>query len=157
MKTFRILIRLIFLVSSVTCMYAQQILSESENTRVREEITALNKTLVGYAEHADLEAMFRSIADREGVIIRDGRLLGTKADAYTEYQQGFQDVASLEYHFDHEIISVLSTEIVLVVSDGRSVLTTPDGRTFETPFAQTLIFGREDGEWKVIHAHASSP
>jgi ketosteroid isomerase-like protein len=43
------------------------------------------------------------------------------------------------------------------VAEGTSSGTLKDGRYVEAPFAETIVFVQREGQWKVLHAHRSSP
>ncbi|MFC1568690.1 nuclear transport factor 2 family protein [bacterium] len=142
----------------ISCQHGRPTLSESERDDIESAILALNDIAVKAAQHADLETMFDTIGENDrGVIIRDGNLIKTKAEAFELYQQLFQNVAKVEYIFNQQYVHVLSKEIAYLTASGESVMTTRDQREFRTPFAQTIVYVKQGDAWKVLHTHASTP
>ncbi len=53
---------------------------------------------------------------------------------------------------------MVSPTVALLIAEGESSVTTGQGESFTAPFAQTIVFVlTDDGIWKAIHAHQSSP
>jgi len=140
-----------------SCQYGRPVLTENEKSDIAEAILALNDVAVQAAARVNLDAMFETLAERDHVIIRNGVLIKNKEEAYLQYQQLFQGLSKVEYHFDQLRAHILSGNAAYITACGESVVTTNDQRLFRRPFAQTTIYAREDGEWRVVHTHASSP
>ena len=57
--------------------------------------------------------------------------------------------------FIQQHVTVLSPTIALVTGEGEVSVETEDGRTFDSLFAQSVVFLQTEGEWKVYHSHRS--
>jgi len=133
-------------------------LPDSERVAIEKTLQTINDEIVRAAESLEVEKMFSFIRDdAEGVMIRNGRLILTKDEAYRTYRQGVQNLRRLEYRFDRTVIHILSRDLALFLCEGVATGTTGEGNTFRVPFAQTTVYGLRDGAWKVLHVHASVP
>jgi uncharacterized protein (TIGR02246 family) len=131
-------------------------LTDTQRVEIEKAVQQINDNVLKAAAHVDVDKMFSFILDdADGVMIQNGNLILTKDEAVRQYKQAVANIQKLEYQFDHQIIHVLSPESALVVCDGISIGTTMSGNTFRVPFAQTIVYVLRDGQWKVIHTHAS--
>ena len=135
-----------------------QILKESERIQIENAVNQTFDNLIKAAKEADVEKLFSYFAETDkGALVRDGVLLQTKHDAYESYKRGFEGILKIEYDMTQKYITIISTDVVLLVTAGNSVATTKSGQVFSTPMAQTLVFVLKNGAWKVLHAHNSVP
>lgn len=141
----------------VSCQHGRPNLTESDKSKIEKEILSVNAEMIRSAEQADLDKMFDYLIDHDGgVVIRNGQLILSRAEAYEQYQRDFQGIERLTYQLEHQYVTVLSEDAALLTMNGISNFTTTDGRTFSAPFAQTNVLVKQDGEWKVLHVHAST-
>jgi hypothetical protein len=54
-------------------------------------------------------------------------------------------------------ITVIAPTMALWVGEGTSSATLQDGRQISAPFAESILFVKKEGQWKVFHAHRSVP
>ncbi|MEJ2076588.1 MAG: nuclear transport factor 2 family protein [Acidobacteriota bacterium] len=133
-------------------------LSASENARIEQEVVSANEQMNKAAESLDVGKFFDWILDEaKGPIIQDGRLFQTREEAKAAVERGYQGVRTLNRTFDQTFVTVLSKESALVSSSGVSRIALMDGRSFEAPFAVSLVFVLRDGQWKVLQGHYSTP
>lgn len=110
------------------------------------------------AETLDADKVFGFVLENDkGALVQNGRLFLTRSEALESTRQGFQGLQKVSYRLDTQQVTLLSPTIALVVGSGASTAMTRDGRTFETPFAQSVVLVLTNGEWKVLHAHRSFP
>jgi hypothetical protein len=110
------------------------------------------------AEGLDADKVFSFVLENDkGALVQNGRLMLTRTEALETTKQGFQGLQKVAYKLDPQHITILSPTIALAVGEGTSFATTKDGRTFTTPFAQSVVFVLTNSEWKVLHAHRSFP
>lgn len=55
------------------------------------------------------------------------------------------------------MVTVISADCAVLAADGEAEASFADGTLVVAPYAQTVVFVRKDGAWKVLHAHYSSP
>lgn len=141
-----------------SCCQHKMTLKESDRTEIEQIINEKFSELTNAAEAADVEKIFSIILENnDGALIRDGELLVTRQEALEAYKNGFQRVQGIKYEIRQKHVHVISPEVALLVSEGTSIATLNDGRTFNTPMAQTIVFVLKDGDWKVLHIHSSVP
>jgi ketosteroid isomerase-like protein len=63
----------------------------------------------------------------------------------------------MERRFDSPQVTVISSDVALLVADGTTTAMLTDGRTIESRFAVSLLFVRREGRWKLLHGHYSMP
>ena len=72
-------------------------------------------------------------------------------------KEGFAGVANVERRQEQTYVTVLSPQYALLSGTGRTKVSLEDGRTFESPFAVSMIFQMREGTWKVLQGHFSIP
>ena len=110
------------------------------------------------AQALDPDKVFSFVLENDaGALAQNGRLFLTRQDALNSTRQGFRGLQKVEYHFDQQHVTLLSPTIALATGEGSASATTDDGRSFTNRFAQSVVLVLTNGEWKVFHAHRSSP
>jgi hypothetical protein len=113
-------------------------------------------TEAGEAVDADRLFSFMLETDK-GSVIQNGVVMVTRQEALERVRSNLRGISRIQYRWKNRYVKVLSPEVAVLVAEGESTATTSAGDTFTTPFAQTVVFVREAGSWKAIHAHQSSP
>ena len=129
--------------------------SISAPTAMEVEIVRVQAAMKASAEGRDVDALYSHILSN-GTIIEGGRLRG-REDALIATRRGFESLASITYDYTHTSITPLSATSALWVADGASKATLADGRVISTEFAESIVFEKHEGAWKVLHAHRSTP
>jgi len=110
------------------------------------------------AEQRDTDALYEYILDMDkGVIIENGRILRTRQEALSSTKQGMQALKNLSYTYTQKYVTPISESAALWVGEGTTSATLEDGRQVSAPFAETIVFVKKGGHWKVLHAHRSVP
>jgi hypothetical protein len=131
---------------------------DSTSGDIEKAVLARLADIENAAQELDPDKVFSFVLENDkGALIQNGRLLLTRADALESTKRGFEGLQKVSYTFYRQHVTVLSPTVALVVSDGSSSFTIDDGRTFMTPFAQTVVFILTGGAWQVLHAHRSFP
>jgi uncharacterized protein (TIGR02246 family) len=131
--------------------FEQQKAIEKEILRVHAQMSQADSKL-------DADKFFSYILDFDkGLIIQDGRLFQTQQEAYETVKQGFDGISQLNRTYEQTYVTVISPEAALLTASGTYTVTLSDGQTFNNPFAVSLVFVLQDGQWKVLHGHYSVP
>ena len=132
-------------------------LTDNDRDTIKQEVLAVHRQVVEAAQTGDVETMFSYILDNEGVILQNGLFQKSRQAALDFTQKGFVGVKELDYHFDHEVVDVLSPDKALLKASGTTTMLTDDGRKFTSPFCETIVFTKTPDGWKILHAHQSVP
>jgi ketosteroid isomerase-like protein len=125
---------------------------------VEKAVLAANAEMIAAANSLNIDAFFDFIVDTDrGMIVQNGAIFRTRAEAYEAVKRGLQGVAKVERRFNNPQVTVISPETALLVSEGSVTATLEDGRVFDRRFAVSLLFVRRDGRWKLLHGHYSAP
>lgn len=127
-------------------------------SHIEAEVLAAHAEMNAAAESLDVERFFEWILDEPGAsIAQDGRLYRDRAEAKGAVEAGYSGVQSLARTFERTRVTPLSEDAAVVVAAGTSAVVLTDGRTFEGPFAVSVVFVRRNAGWKVLHGHYSLP
>jgi ketosteroid isomerase-like protein len=133
-------------------------LSGNARAAIERAVLEANAQATRAAQARDVDALFGYMLDTDkGSVAQNGAILRTREDARAQVRRSMQGIRSIEYRWRNQYVTVLSPTIALLVGEGESTATTDDGSTFTTQFAQTNVFVLTDGQWKILHAHRSSP
>jgi hypothetical protein len=125
---------------------------------IEEAVLATNAEMTRAGEAVDADRLFSFMLDTDkGSVIQNGVFMVTRDEALQRVKTGLQGVGKIEYRWKRQHVTVLSAEAALLTAEGESVATIADGRVITTPFAQTIVFVLNEGRWKALHAHQSSP
>ena len=133
-------------------------LSGAARAAIERAVLEANAGATRAGESRDVDALFGYMLDTDkGSVAQNGVILRTREEARAQVRRGMQGIRSIEYRWRNQYVTVLSPSIALLVAEGETTATTDDGSTFTTPFAQTDVFVLTEGQWKILHAHRSSP
>lgn len=137
---------------------AQQKARGAPQDSVETAIRAVHEQMQQAAERLDATSLFSHVLDADiAPIIENGSIADTRAAALYRTALGLSQLTSLTYSYTRQSITELSPGVVLWVGEGTSTAKLRDGRQVSVPFAETVVFVQRDGQWKVLHAHRSSP
>jgi uncharacterized protein (TIGR02246 family) len=125
---------------------------------VEQAVLETNAKMTAAANRLDADAFFEFILDTDkGLIIQNGVLFKSRADALAAVKRGFQGVAKMDRRFENPQVTVIAADSALLAAEGTAVATLADGRTLNSRFAVSLVFVRQDGQWRLLHGHYSMP
>jgi uncharacterized protein (TIGR02246 family) len=129
-----------------------------EPAAVEEAVLAVNAEMSQAGEALDPERLFAFILDNDkGAVIQNGEVMATRQAALDRVKADMRGLTAIRYRWRSRHVTVLSPDVAVLAGEGESTATTAAGQTFTAPFAQTAVFVRRDGRWRVLHAHHSSP
>ena len=130
----------------------------SDPRSIEEAVLTTNVEMVRAAAAIDAERLFSFMLDTDkGSVIQNGAFLATREEALQRVKANLRGIRKIDYRWKRQHVTALSADVALLTAEGDSVATTTEGQVFSTPFAQTVVFVRREGQWKAIHAHQSSP
>lgn len=151
----------IFVLASITVLGCnrsnQDSVSPAHQKNIEGEILKVQIEMKTAAEKFDVDKLYKFVLDVNNVIIENGVLRSTWKNAYDTTKQGFQGIKELSYTYNHTNINVISPTAAIWTGSGLTNATLTDGRKITKDFAETIVFVLRDGNWKVLHAHRSSP
>ena len=125
---------------------------------VEQAVLATNAKMTAAANQLDADAFFDFILDTDkGLIIQNGVLFKTRAEALAAVKRGFRGLAKIDRRFENPRVTAISADCALLAAEGNTVATLADGRTLNSRFTVSLVFVRQDGQWKLLHGHYSMP
>jgi hypothetical protein len=159
----RILSKVIFVLGCVSVLWIVQNgkggTSTEKDAAIEKAILKVHSDMMKAAENLDPDALFSHVLDmKKGVIVQDGKIMTTRQEALDGTRQGLQGLKSVSYKYGRKHITVISPTVALWVADGTTsatILGSEDEISIE--FAETILFLKKEGQWKVLHAHRSIP
>jgi uncharacterized protein (TIGR02246 family) len=127
------------------------------NAQSENDVIAVYNRLVAAAEARDADQMFSYfVANDSGALVTNGEVSLTREIALRRMRDSMADIAAVKYRLGAKNVTLLSDTVALMIVEGRSQARTNDGRELAADFAQTLVFVKRNGEWRVLHAHHST-
>jgi uncharacterized protein (TIGR02246 family) len=129
-----------------------------DRAQIEKAVLETNAQMTKAAESLDVDRLFSYVLENDkGAIVQYGNVLLTREQALEQTRRNLQGISKLEYRWNQQLVNVVSPAVAVLVAQGESHVTTEQGQSFTTPFAQTVVFVLTDGHWKVLHAHQSTP
>ena len=126
--------------------------------RVEQAVLATNAQMTAAADRLDADGFFAYILDTDkGLIIQNGILFKSRAEALAAVKRGFKGLKTLERRFENPQVTVISADSALLAAEGSVVATLDDGRSITSRFTVSLVFVRQNDQWKLLHGHYSVP
>ena len=132
-------------------------ISTTQQKSIQDEVLKVQEKMKAAAENFDANELFKYVLDVNDVIIENGQLRSTKKDAFDITSKGLEGIKKLTYSYSHKNIKVISSTTALWTAEGTARVVLEDGRSISRDFAETIVFVLQGGQWKVLHAHRSSP
>ncbi len=156
--TLRILLLLTCIPIACTTMDDPKQVPVEQQQAIEMAILDVHARMKQEAQRGDFNALYGHVLEMDkGVIIEDGRLRRTRQEALTATREGMQGLKDLSYSYAQKYITVISPFTALWVGEGTTSATLNDGRQISASFAETVVFIKKGGQWKVLHAHRSIP
>jgi len=125
---------------------------------IEKAILKANSEMIKAAETLNAEALYDYVLKSDkGPIIMDGVLFRTRQEALNVSKQGFEGLKSYCVKFNQQHVTVISATVALLTAQGTCSVMTKDEQQFDYTFAETIVFILKEGQWKILHAHKSSP
>ena len=155
-------LKIILVLACVSVVWAVQNdksdISKEQQTAIEQEILNVHREIVKAAENSDADVLFHYVLDKcKGVIVQDGRIMMTRKESLDTTKQGLEGLKDVSYTFNRKNITLISPTVALWVADGTTSVTTVDEQQFTVDFAETIVFVKKYGQWKIFHAHRSMP
>ncbi len=156
-------LKIILVFSFISVVWAVQDnpspISAKQQKAIEKEILKVHVEMVKAAENSDAEGLFSHVLDEcKGVIVQDGRIMMTRQESLDATKQGLNGLKDLSYKFNRKNITVISPTTALWVADGTTSATVIEsGLEINVSFAESIVFVKKDGQWKILHAHRSVP
>ena len=129
-----------------------------EKSGIEAAVLEASAKMTQAAEALDAQGLFSYMMENDkGSIIQNGVFLATRQEALDQVLRNLRNIQKVAYTWKRQHVTVLSPAIALLTADGEVTAETVQGTTFTSPLSQTLVFVLEGGQWKVLHAHQSSP
>jgi ketosteroid isomerase-like protein len=129
-----------------------------DKAAIEKAVLAADDLATAAGQARDADRLIGCMAENDkGSVVMNGVVYLTREDTRKSVAGNFRAVSSVEYRWKTRLVTVLSPDSALVVSEGESAVTTAQGSSFTAPFVQTAVWVRRGGEWKILHAHQSSP
>lgn len=133
-------------------------MSIDQQQAIEKAIVDVHAKMQQAAQRGDVDALYAYVLEMDkGVIIEDGYIRWTRQEALSLTRQGLQGLKDLSYAYTQKYVTVISPTVALWVGEGTSSATLQDGRQISVPFAESVLFVKKEGQWKVLHAHRSVP
>jgi ketosteroid isomerase-like protein len=133
-------------------------MSSEQEQVIEKAIVDVQAKMQQAAQQGDVDALYTYVLEVDkGVIIEDGRIRWTRQEALNATRQGLQGLKDLSYVYTQKRITVITPTMALWVGEGTSSAILQDGRQISVPFAESILFVKKEGQWKVFHAHRSVP
>lgn len=131
--------------------------ADPTTTAIEKAVIEVNARMTEAANSLNAEAFFEYILDSDkGVIIQNGVIFKTRREALDAVKRGFVGIAKLKRQIENPRVIVITPDLAVLAGEGNTIATLNDGRTITNHFAVSVIFQRNDGQWKVLQGHYSA-
>lgn len=152
-KRILLFIVLVGMTSATAYLYASR---PTDHDVIEQAVLKVHEQMTNAGQ--DVDKFFDFILEFDnGMIIQDGALFETSQQAYDAVKKGYEGLSEVTRVYDRTYVTILSPESALLTGTGTTKVTLTDGRTFEAPFAVSMVFVLREGQWKVLHGHYSIP
>ena len=146
----------------ITIISATVLILQAANDQASDQAAIEKAVVEAYhrinASGTDVDRFFADILDfNNGMIIQNGTLFKTRQEAYDTVKKGFEGVAKVQRDCDQTYVKVLSPRHVLLTGTGVTKISLENGQSFNSPFAVSLVFQLDHGQWKLLQGHYSVP
>lgn len=123
-----------------------------------QQITQAHDRMIAAAESLKVDELLAEVVENDrGALITNGRLFLNRDAVVEQTRRNFRGLTALKYHVRDRHVTPLSPTTALLVATGTSEARTSDGQSFSTEFAHTIVLVLEEGRWRVLHSHQSTP
>ena len=134
-----------------------QEVSELQKSEIEKQIHTIFRSMVKEAENLDYDKLSSSVDDRYNAgFITNGAYYTNYDSLVNILKNNTPAGAQQQITVQHEKISVLTENIVLLSAYGVANADISPGRTITIKFLWTFVYEKFENEWKVIQSHQST-
>jgi len=152
-----LIILIFFLQVSILSIPAEaQSLNGQKAESIKNEVEALFKEMLIYAEKLDYDKLSTGVDDKHSAgFIVNGKYYSKYSYVIDDMKSGAQGISRQDISIKEKKTTVLSDQIVLMTVTGTSRATLNDDQEIVVNFYWSLVYEKIDSYWKVIHTHQS--
>jgi uncharacterized protein (TIGR02246 family) len=122
---------------------------------VKAEVEARLQAAIDGAAKADAEQVAAEFADDATFVTGDVMLSGL-GDIRTSFADTYSGLTSQSHTVREKQVRILAPDVALVTATGEGTYTDKAGWTSPpVGLAVTIVFARQNGAWRAVHAHQS--
>lgn len=125
---------------------------------IKREVIATYNAAVVAAESMNVDALAAFLTDNDdGALVINGRIFQSRTQAVDITRKNFSRLRSVKYDVGPRLVKVISHDTALLVTSGSVSVQTEEGQLIAREFAQSVLYVRQNGLWRVLHSHLSNP
>lgn len=134
------------------------VLTEQEKETAKKEISAQIDTIIRGAKNLDVETAMQPYSNTENfLIINPDATFSGYQKMKSDNSEAFKKMRSLNFTTVNQEFRFLSDSQVLLTWFGKSEVELGSGEKIKyESYVGTMLFSRENGEWKIIYAHETA-
>jgi len=130
---------------------------ETEARAVRDTILALEVAMNTAVDHLDCAGGLGYIGDHRPLFVSTGHVVRTHDALLRMCGAMVAPRTGATFVTDSVAAFTLGPDAAYVVREGDYTIRFRDGRTVTKRLVMTTIWERQDGQWRMVHLHESSP
>ncbi len=127
-----------------------------DEAAVRSAVSGMMDAVMRSAEKMDVEQIFAPLSHDQKAVFFFGFQPFTRDALIPFFRQAYGQAKSQSIRLTHTDVKVLGPDAALWLGWGTGRIDWKDGRVTEQALAETWLWQRVDGQWKVIHSHESA-
>jgi len=152
---------IVILATAVACSSAPQVVQQgtmpdANRAAIADTVTALGNAAFAAGSAKNLDSLFSFFSGQTSFLS-----VGTIVPSWPEHQKGakefFATLRSVKFEPLDYKVEVLTPDVALWHGTYRHSYTDMAGKTSTGTSAQTWVWVREDGTWRIRHVHVSDP
>lgn len=153
MKRITILLSVLLLANACTLRVNEP--SGEEKSKIIGEVLELTNQIRLAAESANADGLFLHHSDApDAAHIIDGKRYA-KSQMISNYRGVYAGVDNQQINLGNPVVKVLSSDLVLVASQGDFTSKSKSGGSLSGDVAWTYLWQKQQNTWVLIHAHQS--
>jgi hypothetical protein len=150
----------LMLFTAVACQPATMELTDGQKAVIAAEVDSImNEWWAAFTTSIDFDRGMSFTADApEMAWATNGTLLPSRSAIDAYYRPVFGSIQSQAIEFSDSRTVVLAPDVVCTIRVGNTVVVDTAGNTMpEQTYAETIVWVKRNGEWKVLLGHGSNP
>lgn len=133
------------------CEQAPQTLTDAQRAGIESAITGIVDELISASEVINIDKV-EALIEKEALMGNNGRLYNSREEMLNVFRPGWERLSGQKINLSHSKVTLLAPHLAIMSGEGFFTATDTTGYTTpERPYVWTMVFRKNNGEWKIAH------
>lgn len=146
----------VLLLLAFLCPGVSNAMDEAEKTRISDRIDTMMRTMIAFAEKADVDQTFADLSSDKHAVFFVNDKVYDRSSLLKAFRETYGKLKSQKIDIKDSKVVVLGPDAAVWIAHAKGVTVDQSGVRSEESLAETWVWQNIDGKWAVTHYHETA-